>query len=241
MRLRIVGGDRSIFAWQGWRTELPRGWNPVRLEGSYDTGSAMIADLDRPRMLVRWIDRKLDVSYENDAQAGGVKILDQPADRAMLWSVFDLSCIAPAGMKLKSQRLLAGDLSLTFADRANLLTVRQIALARLALSRMNLDRWLADQQRLSAKHYRATGPVCDTEIESCDGARWPARTRRMTKLARFFFLRALPHELVTMAAHDEERDRLVILESNDDALARKMAQTVGTSAKEASYAVASEA
>jgi len=25
-----------------------------------------------------------------------------PADRAMLWSVFDLSCIAPAGMKLSA-------------------------------------------------------------------------------------------------------------------------------------------
>jgi hypothetical protein len=118
--------------------------------------------------------------------------------------------------------------------------VRQIALARLALSRMNLDGWLADQQRRSTKHYRATGPVCDTEIEPCDGAPWLARTRRMTRLTRFFFLRALPARWSRRPRTTKRADRLVILESNDDALARKMAQTVGISAKEASYAVASE-
>jgi hypothetical protein len=63
----------------------------------------------------------------------------------------------------------------------------------------------------------------------------------MTRLTRFFFVRALPRDLVTMAAHDEPRDRLVILESSDDALARRVAQTVGLAAKDAAYAIASEA
>lgn len=43
-----------VFAWQGWRLEMPSGWSPVRLEGSYDEGYALVADLQRPRFGLRW-------------------------------------------------------------------------------------------------------------------------------------------------------------------------------------------
>ena len=42
-------------------------------------------------------------------------------------------------MKLKSQTLNAGDLGLTFADKYHELTVRQIAVAQLALQRQPID------------------------------------------------------------------------------------------------------
>ena len=43
-----------VFAWQGWRLEMPAGWSPVRLEGTYDEGYALVADLQRPRFGLRW-------------------------------------------------------------------------------------------------------------------------------------------------------------------------------------------
>src|SRR5688500_543989 len=42
------------FAWQGWRLRVPRSWNPVRLEGDFARGYALLADLDGPRLGVRW-------------------------------------------------------------------------------------------------------------------------------------------------------------------------------------------
>jgi hypothetical protein len=47
-------GSRSIFAWQGLWLELPPRWNPVKLEGDYDQGYALFADLHRARLGVRW-------------------------------------------------------------------------------------------------------------------------------------------------------------------------------------------
>ena len=75
------------------------------------------------------------------------------------WSIFELSCIVPASFRLTGQRLNAGDLSLQFTERRahrdgpprcffrRRLTVRQIAVAELALRRLPLDRWLAEQER----------------------------------------------------------------------------------------------
>src|SRR5688500_17918849 len=44
----------SRFAWQGFQLHLPPGWNPVRLQGSYQSGQALIADLHGPRLGLRW-------------------------------------------------------------------------------------------------------------------------------------------------------------------------------------------
>ena len=42
------------FAWQGWELALPARWNPVKLEGDYARGYALIADMHRPRLGLRW-------------------------------------------------------------------------------------------------------------------------------------------------------------------------------------------
>jgi len=42
------------FAWQGWRLRVPRSWNAVRLEGDFAKGHALLADMDGPRLGVRW-------------------------------------------------------------------------------------------------------------------------------------------------------------------------------------------
>src|SRR5688572_30437575 len=45
---------RALFAWQGWALTLPPGWNPVRLEGNYARGYALIDDVHGPRLGLRW-------------------------------------------------------------------------------------------------------------------------------------------------------------------------------------------
>ena len=56
MRLVISAIARSTsFAWQAWQLDLPPEWDPVRLEGDFDAGYVLLADLNRPRMGVRWV------------------------------------------------------------------------------------------------------------------------------------------------------------------------------------------
>ena len=44
----------SVFAWQGWKLDLPAGWNPFKLQGDYARGMAAIADMRRIRMVMAW-------------------------------------------------------------------------------------------------------------------------------------------------------------------------------------------
>jgi hypothetical protein len=46
--------NQHLLAWQGWSLMLPNRWNPVKIEGDYEAGSVMIADLHRPRLGIRW-------------------------------------------------------------------------------------------------------------------------------------------------------------------------------------------
>ncbi len=45
---------KSILAWQGWQLSLPGRWDPVKLEGDFSRGMVLLADLQRPRLGVRW-------------------------------------------------------------------------------------------------------------------------------------------------------------------------------------------
>lgn len=144
---------------------------------------------------------------------------DAPLDVAATWAVFDLSCVLPGGMALTAQQLNAGDLSLSFADRRGArLAVRQLAVAHLALQRQPIAKWVADQQRPLAKHYRST-PAADAG----DGV-WVGR---LTRRRRYWLARHHPPSLVTVAYHDEPRDRLVLLHGTDESLLRVVAPTVG--------------
>lgn len=55
----------SVIAWQGLRLTVPARWSPVKVEGDYAAGYALLADLHRPRLGLRWSTprtRKLDVA-----------------------------------------------------------------------------------------------------------------------------------------------------------------------------------
>jgi hypothetical protein len=145
-----------------------------------------------------------------------------------------LSCVVPSELKLETHRLHAGDLSLSFAkrSRANAIrqavSVRQIAVASLALQRMPLDGWIGDQQRGLKKHYRPAEVTVDASLALGDGGpEAPARMRKLLRRTRFAWQWWLPASYVTYAWHDAGRDRLVIVQATEDALARAVAGTVG--------------
>jgi hypothetical protein len=289
-----------LFAWQGWKMQIPHRWNPVRLEGDYDEGYALIADLQYPRLGIRWKSagkRKFDpeawgklaiakesgVLAANESQPlptrhvagefagkyeGGrlytepkppgrdiwvavsptsgrtVQVVyhaqrrdtalarrllptfcDQSQQEVMEWAAFDLRCAAPAGWTLRRHRLNVGDLALTFGDKKHgEVTVRQIALATLALKRLPLEGWIDDQIRQRGRHYRPAGtPIVFSESPGLRGMQRISRRKR-----RFFYSRSLPATCITLAVEDADRDRLVIVDAPDLPLARRFLTTVSS-------------
>ena len=154
-------------------------------------------------------------------------LVDLPADRAALWSIFDWSAIIPGGMKLVSQRLNAGDLGLTFADGFAQITIRQIAVAQLALQRLSLDGWIADQQKTALRYYVRDGVSSDTGVE-VHHRELAGRKMRMHRRLRYGFMWKLPSQLITIALHDPLRDRLFLLHGSDESLLQQVAKTLGT-------------
>ena len=142
------------------------------------------------------------------------------------WSVFELSCVAPPGMKLAEQKLMAGDLSLSFESKRERLTVRQVAVAELALKRMSPEQWVGSQQRIDQKHYRPLRKPETVTIEA-GGREIRGTIDRAVRRRRFFWMRGLVPEKVTCALHDEARDRLVIVEASDEGMLREAAKSVG--------------
>jgi hypothetical protein len=167
-------------------------------------------------------------SHRDNALASVIlpTLADVPVERAVPWSIFDLSCVVPGGMPLRSHRLNAGDLGLTFADRYVCeLTVRQIAIAKLALQRQPLDGWIADQQKLSRRYHQPTGVFSDAKLMLAGGEA-SGRMSRMSLRLRYCLLNQ-PRQLTTIALHDEPRDRLIVLHGSDESLLQVIAPSVG--------------
>jgi hypothetical protein len=286
--------NTRTVAWQGWNLEIPRRWDPVKLEGDHSQGYALFADAVRPRLGLRWQTLKrrsdpataaqkamqtevgqlaaaearpfphLNASWQSPllyvepeppgrdvfstcsdisgrllqvvyhahrrenlfASAILPTLADLPTARATTWSIFDLNLVIPGGMRLKSQRLNAGDLSLTFADRYHEVTVRQIAVAQLALQRQSLDGWIADQQKTSKRYHHAAGNTSDLTI-TINQLNLRARLAHMPRRLRYALLWNQPPRYTTIAFHDSDRDRLVLLHGTDDSLLQVIAPTVG--------------
>ena len=151
-----------------------------------------------------------------------------PLDQPMPWAIFELSCIVPEGMKLESQQLNAGDLSLSFAGKGRRqLTVRQVAVAGLALQRKPLEKWLTSQQWTMRKHYRAVSEVEPVETPIDETRKLSGFRRAMRRRRRFFFLRHRPPWYVMYALHDAARDRLVLVQGTDEAMVVEATRSVG--------------
>jgi hypothetical protein len=281
----------GLIAWQGWQLHVPDGCDPVRLEGDARTGQALIADLERPRLGLRWTQPRkrqnaatlvqkvlrdevgnlaCDRAKSIDAGEGWSAALlfvepeppgrdvfvglstpsgrlvqvvyhakrrdrvlkeqilptlkDTPAGQPRRWAVYDLSCESPAGFDLVGQRLLAGDLALTFENGKvrQRLTIRQVALAEMALARQPLESWVAAQQAVNRKHFRAVNGTTPFHLLGMTGVAAQSVRRR-----RFFFARNLPPALETRALHDRAHDRLILLEGTGRELIETAAGTIG--------------
>lgn len=284
------------FAWQGWRLRVPASWNPVKLEGDLHKGYALLADLDGPRLGLRWSalratefttqtlrrvirdeagdeaanlakpppdpdqpkdgadglvhldpnppgrdvhvwwsasERLLEVVY-HAAHRDNVlvgELIPSLADVSFLkmrpWAVFDLSCSVPGEFTLMSRRLNAGDLALEFGHGKRFVTVRQIALAALALRRMPLAKWIVELQRERWLRYRAVGAPSPFALQSDDGRALNGLMSTLRRRTRFAWMSRLPAQRVAVALHDPAHDRLVLVEANDEPLALEVARSCG--------------
>jgi hypothetical protein len=293
------GGRRATqpFAWQGWQLRVPASWNALALEGDYFKGHALLADMDGPRLGVRWramkarhvteetlrrairdeagddaarrtkplpnpdtdrdapwdqllaIDRDVpgrDVYVKYGASGRLVQLVyharrrddvlagellptfaETGFTRSQFWAVFDLSCAVPAALSLKSHRLNAGDHTLHFVDFSRFIIVRQIALAEIALKRTPLRKWLSDQQRARRLRYKVVGEPSEVTVETEDGRALVGLIGRMRRRRRFWWSWGWSREAVTLTLYDEARDRVVIVESHGENVARDVAKTVG--------------
>jgi hypothetical protein len=159
-------------------------------------------------------------------------ISDQPSDQGQLWSIFDLSCTVPVGWTLKSQRLNAGDLTLSFSKKNDVLIVRQLAPATLALSRQPLERWLDAQQQIWKKTYRVKGPIEAADALKTDSEHedFAIVGRTIPRRRRFFLARWVARQRITLATHDTARDRIVIVDASSAELALQTLATIGKAA-----------
>ncbi len=286
---------RRTVCWQGWKFQIPRRWDPVKLEGDYQDGHALFADALRPRLGLRWQTprkRKLDPEEAvrnalrgevgqlaaDEAKPAAMRdpawrnsliyvepeppgrdlfsgfsyvserllqvayhahrrenlfadsilstLVDVPLNRAALWSIFDLSCVIPAGMKLKTQQLNAGDLGLTFGDRLHEITIRQIAVAQLALQRQSLDGWIQSQQKSSNRFHVSTGCFSDISVAIND-RRLSGRIGQMRRRLRYFWMWKIAEDFTTIGLHDADRDRLILLHGTEKSLLQVVADSIG--------------
>jgi len=143
-----------------------------------------------------------------------------------LWSVLNLACTVPAGFKLGSHDLRAGDLQLHWTQGRRFVSVRQLAMAEVVLGRTSLERLIADRQR-QQPHYHPAGSIAQEVVAMHDGREIAARVGIARRPRRFFWNAGLAPQRVTLALHDSARDRIVIVEADDLALVRQVAGAVG--------------
>lgn len=164
--------------------------------------------------------RIVELVYHADRRDGLLRdallprLRDTNRDELTRWSVFDLSCSVPAGFELSQRRLNAGDLSLTFSRARDWVTVRQVGPAQLALSRSPLEGWIHAQERAVERYYRPVGQITLGE-------------RVMQRRRRFLWMWWITPQAMTIARHDRERDRIVIVQSTNRDLAERVRATVG--------------
>lgn len=149
-------------------------------------------------------------------------LTDQPDDKPVRWAFFAVSFTAPERFRHDSATLNLGDMRVRLVRRAGLirneyLTVRHIYPAELAMMRGDLDYWLDNTVTEMRQLYRpqrvrwfrrkaVPADVVDTTLGTCR-----ATELRLRYLLRFMLWR-YPWRLRALLIHDEQHDRLVLLQ-----------------------------
>lgn len=152
------------------------------------------------------------------------------------WCVFELTCLTPPDLRLERHRLNVGDLALFFtAPRrwglaVRWASVRQIAVASLALQRSSMGGWLRTMQKPDARLYKPAKAPEPTTLAVAgrehEGLLW-----RMPLKRRYRWLPKVPRACLTLGCHDVPRDRLVLVHGTDEGLLRQLAATVGLASR----------
>jgi len=334
-----------MFAWQGWQFQTPEEWNPVNLQGTFEAGYALLSDIHRPRLGIRWTTpgrgfdsnrwmreamvaeigalaaeeaeacgegafgsgmlyrepeppgrdvwvgvsgvsgRTFEVVYhvypgeesrmrglrveseeknstltstddsagedtggtrlrveKNSAltptvslstRRGGERVgfSDCGREGELAWAAFDLSCVSAGGWRLASQRMNAGDLRLEFGRKSERMSVRQIAVAHLALKRMPVEKWLEEQVRPWMKRYRRVGEVAAVSMATSDGRVLDGVSCRVERRKLMVWGSGMG-AMYLAALHDAKRDRLIFVEAKDESQAEELARSVGWAGQE---------
>lgn len=147
-------------------------------------------------------------------------LLDSAADTPREWSIFELSCKTPAPLVLAKHRLNAGDLSLWFTGpRGQAATVRQIAVAKLALQRRPLVRWIAEQAAWRGRYFKTAGEPVEAGNDLF--------RQQIVRRRRFVWMLWMARGYAVVALHDKMHDRLVVVDATDESLARELMDSVG--------------
>lgn len=154
-------------------------------------------------------------------------LVDSAQDAELAWSVFDLSCTTPAGWSLSGKALNAGDLSLSFVNAKDTLTIRQLALARLALKRQPIERWLEDLQQPHGGRYRSVNGKSDVAWKGFDGQELKGVVSCVALKTMLRWAWTLPKQWAYAVLHDESRDRLILAQSTDAAAMETVCRSVG--------------
>jgi len=142
------------------------------------------------------------------------------------WAVFDSLFHVPAGFVVGKYELLLGDLSLMFTGpERQMLMLRQIYPADLALERREMANWLEFSRFRTRRHFREEARQSWT-VEH-DGRRLEGLRRTGVKSYPFPLGVVRPRYSIGAAVHDTEAGRLLVAEHDsprphDDSLLRRM-------------------
>jgi hypothetical protein len=135
-----------------------------------------------------------------------------PTGADSIWSMYDVSFVAPAGFELAQRHLFSGDVALEFQrGRRETLLLRQVYPGDLALGRRSFERWLGAYPFKEHRRLRPRGLTIEP---------WPATARaELTGLRRRGRKRLgvplgglAPRWTYAVAAHDRDLNRLLIAE-----------------------------
>jgi hypothetical protein len=95
---------------------------------------------------------------------------------------------------------------------------------------MPIEKWLAQQESVRHKYYRSVGEPEHFSILAGGGRKLVGVRRQLRKRRRFFWMPGIAKRFTTFALHDEQRDRLMLIQSDRQETARDLAETIGWAA-----------
>jgi len=99
--------------------------------------------------------------------------------------------------------------------------VRQIAPAKLALSRRPMEKWMEEQATWRGKEFK----LAPEATQAGD-----IRRQMIVRRRRFAWMFWLGKGYVALGRHDQQRNRLVVVDASSEELAESIMQSVGWAA-----------